>query len=87
MGAAAELWVACKPFTIEVAGVKKEEKELLLGSVHLALVMHFSPKWKRELTGKNTKRLSVPYTREPTKIVVDCMYKSGAVPPHTSSLE
>lgn len=55
----------------------KEEKQEFLFSVHTALLRHFSNRCKRELAANDTKRVSVPFKKEPTKLVLGWMMAGG----------
>ena len=72
-GASVELWVEREPYMFQ----GKEEKQELLFSVHTALIRHFSNRWKRELAATDTKRVSVPFFKEPTKLVLGWMVAGG----------
>lgn len=76
-GAKVELWVQCKPFTVEDGDVQKVETQAILCSIHQTLIQHFSGKWKRELTGNTAKRVHVPFSKEPVRLVVAWMTGGG----------
>lgn len=67
------MWVEREPFVFQ----GKEEKQELLFSVHTALIRHFSNRCKRELAANDTKRVSVPFFKEPTKLVLGWMMAGG----------
>lgn len=72
-----ELWIECEPFTIQIGDVSKVEKQVILCSIHTALIKHFSRRWNRELAGNTNKRVSIPFAREPARLVVDWMMSGG----------
>ena len=55
----------------------KTEKQRILCSIHTALLRHFSARCKRELAPNDTNRVSVPFIKEPTKLVVGWMMAGG----------
>lgn len=55
----------------------KEEKQEPLFSIHTALIRHFSNRCKRELAANDSKRVSVPFFKEPTKLVLGWMMAGG----------
>lgn len=77
-GAMVEVWVECKPFTIQFGGVEKVESRVILCSVHRPLIDHFSPKWKRELAENDkANRVHAPFPKEPVKLIVGWMMAGG----------
>lgn len=67
------MWVEREPFMFQ----GKEEKQELLFSVHTALIRHFSNRCKRELSANDTKRVTIPFFKEPTKLVLNWMMAGG----------
>lgn len=57
--------------------VQKVETQVILCSVHKALLQRFSEKWKRELAGSSAKRVHVPFLKEPVRLVVGWMIGGG----------
>ena len=61
----------------EVAGVQQRDNQHLLRSIHTALIRHFSKRCERELTENDTKRVSIPFGKKATQLVLGWMIAGG----------
>lgn len=59
----------------------------MLRSVHTALLRHFSKRCKRELTENDTKRVSIPFSKNATQLVLGWMTAGGGSNLNTPPVE
>lgn len=72
-----EIWVECEPFTLQDGDIERVEKRQICCTIHTALIQHFSSKVKRDMAGRLTKRVQIPFWRTPVTLVVDWVKNGG----------
>ena len=72
-----QIWFAGERYKTGLAGDEEWDNRHFLRSIHTALIRHFCPRYERELTENDTRRVSIPFGKKATLLVLGWMSAGG----------